>query len=120
LPITLTTGVLYANTEEGTEVKRFYTDSAFTQKWIPPVPNKFYNFATSKNYNPGAVTFGPSGSLRYTEYPYYSAFFNAEGEVIGQTIPTPNVQTAWIGQDNSNAYNIPDANYSYNLYYVSF
>ena len=119
LPITLTTGVLYANTIEGTEVKRFYTDSAFTQKWIPPVPNKFYNFVTSKNYNPGAVTFGPSGSLRYTEYPYYSALFNADGEVIDQTIPTPNVQTAWIGQDNSNASNIPDANYSYNLYYES-
>jgi hypothetical protein len=120
LPITLTTGVLYANTEEGTEVKRFYKNSAFTQKWIPPVPNKFYNFATSKNYNPGGVTFGPSGSLRYTEYPYYSAFFTADGEVVGQTIPTPNVQTAWIGQDNSNASNIPDANYSYNLYYESF
>ena len=117
--LNLTTGVLYANTEEGTEVKRFYTDSAFTQKWIPPVPNKFYNFVTSKNYNPGAVTFGPSGSLRYTEYPYYSALFNADGEVIDQTIPTPNVQTAWIGQDNSNASNIPDANYSYNLYYES-
>ena len=113
-------GVLYTNTEEGTEIKRFYTDSAFTQKWIPPVANRWYNFQTSKNYNPGAVTFGaPGGPLRYTEYPYYSAFFNAFGEVVGQTIPTPNVQTAWIGQDNNNTFNIPDANYSYNLYYVS-
>jgi len=113
-----TIGVLYANTEEGTEIKRFYTDSAFTQKWIPPVPNKWYNFQTSKNYNPGGVTFGLFGSpLRYTEYPYYSAFFNADGEVIDQIAPEPNVETAWIGQNNNNDANIDEANYSYNVLY---
>ena len=119
IPNNLTTGPLYANTVEGTEIKRFYKDAAFTQKWIPPVADRFYNFITSKNYNPGGVTFGPSGPLRYTEKPYYCAKFNAEGEVIDQIAPIPNVQTAWSGQDETNVAPIPVANYSYNLYYVS-
>ena len=111
-------GVLYANTEEGTEIKRFYTDSNFTTKWIPPVGGRWYNFQTSKNYNPGGVTFNPPLSpLRYTECPYYSAFFNAAGEVIDQIAPEPTVETAWIGQDNNNNANIADANYSYNVFY---
>jgi hypothetical protein len=115
-----TIGVLYANTEEGTEVKRFYIDSAFTQKWIPPVADKFYNFITSKDYNPGNVIFGTSGPLRYSKYPYYSAKFNADGEVIDQVAPVPNVQTSWEGQNNANTALItPVQNYSYNMYYES-
>jgi hypothetical protein len=110
-------GRLYANTEEGTEIKRFYTDSALTQKWIPPVADRFYNFQTSKNYNPGNVVFGTSGPLRYSNYPYYSAKFNAEGEVISQIAPTPNIETAWVGQNNNNNAPLPIANYSYNVYY---
>ena len=111
-------GVLYANTEEGTEIKRFYTDSNFTTKWIPPVGDRWYNFQTSKNYNPGGVTFNPPLSpLRYTECPYYSAFFNAAGEVIDQIAPEPTVETAWIGQNNNNDANIANTNYSYNVFY---
>jgi len=114
----LTTGILYANTEEGTEVKRLYKDAAFTQKWIPPVANKFYNFVTSKNYNPGGVIFGTSGPLKYTEYPYYSAFFNADGEVVDQTAPIPNVETAWDGQNTANTAPLGIDNYSYNVLYI--
>ena len=112
-------GVLYANTEEGTEIKRFYTDSNFTTKWIPPVGNRWYNFQTSKDYNPGGVTFPLFGSpLRYSQCPYYSAFFNAAGEVIDQIAPTPNVQTSWEGQNNTNnALITPVENYSYNVFY---
>jgi hypothetical protein len=120
----LTTGILYANTEEGTEIKRFYTDSSFTQKWIPPVANKFYNFTTSKDYNPGNVTFssGPfAGQLRYSKYPYYCAKFTADGEVIDQIAPIPNIETSWEGQNISNSgLIVPVQNYSYNLYYQSF
>ena len=113
-------GKLYANTEEGTEVRRFYTDSAFTQKWIPPVANRFYNFQTSKDYNPNNIIFGTSGALRYSKYPYYSAKFNADGEVIDQTAPIPNVQTSWEGQNNANTALItPVENYSYNMDYDS-
>jgi hypothetical protein len=113
-------GVLYANTVEGTEIKRLYTDSAFTQKWIPPVADRFYNFQTIKDYNPGDVTFGGMTPLRYSKYPYYCAKFNAYGEVIDQIAPMPNVQTSWEGQNPENSgLIVPVENYSYNMYYIS-
>jgi hypothetical protein len=112
-------GVLYANTEEGTEIKRLYTDSAFTQKWIPPVADRFYNFQTSKDYNPNNVTF-VAGPLKYSKYPYYCAKFSIVGEVIDQIVPYPNVQTSWEGQKPANSgLIVPVENYSYNMYYVS-
>ena len=112
-------GVLYANTEEGTEIKRFYKDTAFTQKWIPPVANRYYNFITEKDYNPGNAAFA-GGALRYTKYPYYCAEFDENGEVKDQVIPDPNSQTAWQGQNQANTPPPLDINnYSYNLYYES-
>lgn len=111
-------GRLYANTVEGTEIKRFYTDAAFTQKWIPPVADRYYNFITAKNYNPGGITFGVGSTvLRYSEYPYYCAKFNSDGEVIDQIVPVPNVQTAWDGQNTAQTAPLGIENYSYNLYY---
>ena len=106
------TGILYANTEEGTEVKRFYTDNLFTDKWIPPVPNRFYVFQTTKNYNPGAVVYnvGPyAGQLKYTEFPFYCAMFNEDGEVIEQTTGYFDSETAWGG--------VTLANHAYNILY---
>ena len=111
------TGRLYANTEEGTEIKRFYTDSNFTQKWIPPVANRYYNFITSKNYNPDEAEF-VGGDLKYSEFPYYCAFINGEGEVVNQSAPAPNVQTAWIGQNPANTAPELLENYSYNVLYT--
>jgi hypothetical protein len=109
-------GKLYANTEEGTEIKRFYTDSNFTQKWIPPVAERYYNFITEKNYNPDGATF-IGGAPKYSEFPFYCAKINANGEVMSQTVPTPNVQTAWTGQNAQNTSPIGIANYSYNVLY---
>jgi hypothetical protein len=109
-----TIGALYANTVEGTEIKQFYTDAAFTQKWIPPVADRFYVFQTSKNYNPDAATFPP---LKYSEYPYYCAKFNSTGRVIEQINPNFDVQTAWVGQNAVNTAVIAIANYSYNVLY---
>jgi hypothetical protein len=104
-------GVLYANTAEGTEVKRFYTDTEFTQKWIPPVADKFYNFITETDYD-------PDNTGIYTQYPYYCAQFNSDGEVIEQTVLNkPNSQTAWVGWNTANTAVLPIANYSYNIYY---
>jgi len=103
-------GALYANTIEGTEIKRFYTDTDFTEKWIPPVANRFYVFRTTKNYDPDETG-------KYTETPFYCAKFDADGEVIEQIIPTPNSQTAWVGQNEANSGPLPIANYSYNVYY---
>jgi hypothetical protein len=113
-------GKLYANTIEGTEIKQFYTDAAFTQKWIPPVAvNRYYVFQTSKDYNPNNITFpSPPGGLKYTKFPYYCAEFNSNGKVIEQTGTTPDMKTAWIGQNNANDNTLPIANYSYNIYYT--
>jgi hypothetical protein len=115
-------GPLYANTIEGTEVKRFYTDPGFTQKWIPPFAGEFYVFQTEKDYNPGNVEFtsgDSAGQLKYTKFPYYCAQFNGEGEVIEQVGITnpPDSQTAWVGQNQNNTDTLPIANYRYNIYY---
>ena len=110
-------GALYANTIEGTEVKQFYTDTAFTQKWIPPVADRFYVFQTIKNYNPQGITFPPSGPLKYSEYPYYCAKFNSTGKMVEQLSPSFDVQTAWVGQNMFNTNVLPIANYSYNVLY---
>jgi hypothetical protein len=103
-------GKLYANTEEGTEVRRLYTDSGFTQKWIPPVPNRYYNFITTKNYDPEATNV-------YTAFPFYCALVNEDGEIQLQTGTDFNVQTAWIGQNPQNTGPISIANYGYNVLY---
>jgi hypothetical protein len=114
------TGVLYANTEEGTEIKRFYTDSALTTKWIPPVAGRYYNFITEKDYNPLDSTFGGlyPGVLKYSKFPYYCARINENGEVMEQVAPQPNVQTAWEGQNATNTAPEEIDNYSYNVLYV--
>ena len=115
-----TTGLLYASTIEGTEIKRFYTDPQFTQAWIPPMAGKFYNFITTKDYNPNNAIFTTginAGQLKYTKYPFYCARFNDKGELIEQIPYTPNSQTAWIGQNNANSLVLPIDNYSYNIYY---
>jgi hypothetical protein len=100
-------GVLYANTIEGTELKRFYTDAGFTQKWIPPFADKYYVFQTVKNYAPNKPT-------KFSDYPYYCARFNSDGEVIEQTPYTPNSQTAWKGGASPTT---TFFNYGYNMYY---
>jgi hypothetical protein len=100
-------GALYANTIEGTEIKRFYTDAGFTQKWIPPFSGKYYVFQTVKNY-------APNKPSKFTDYPYYCARFNEDGEVIEQTPYTPNSQTAWKG---GQAPTTTFFNYGYNMYY---
>jgi hypothetical protein len=115
-----TYGVLYANTEEGTEVKRFYTDDEFTNKWTPPIANRFYVFQTSKSYNVNdtAFTSGPFiGQLKYTKFPYYCAQFNEEGEVIEQITGFFDSQTAWDGLNDVNNGLVGEDNYAYNILY---
>jgi hypothetical protein len=115
-----TYGVLYANTEEGTEVKRFYTDDEFTNKWTPPIANRFYVFQTSKSYNVNdtAFTSGPFiGQLKYTKFPYYCAQFNEEGEVIEQITGLFDSQTAWDGLNDVNSGLVGEDNYAYNILY---
>ena len=103
----LTDGELYANTIEGTEIKAFYTDALMTQKWIPPVADRFYIVQTTKNYDPGATGF-------FTEYPWFCVKINADGELIEQIPYTPDSQTAW---EKGAPSSLPLANYGYNIFY---
>ena len=103
----LTDGRLYANTIEGTEIKAFYTDALMTQKWIPPVADRFYVVQTTKNYDPGSTG-------QYTEYPWFCVKVDADGELIEQIPYTPDSQTAW---EKANPLPLPLANYGYNIYY---
>jgi hypothetical protein len=99
------TGALYANTEEGTEIKRLYTDSNFTQKWIPPVADRFYVLRTDKNYDPDDTGI-------YTDYPFFCVKVDGDGKVVEQISPAPDSQTAWATPANQ-----VKQNYSYNVYY---
>jgi hypothetical protein len=103
----LTDGELYANTIEGTEIKAFYTDALMTQKWIPPVADRFYIVQTSKNYDPGTTGF-------FTAYPWFCVKINADGELIEQIPYTPDSQTAW---EKGVPSPLPLANYGYNIFY---
>lgn len=100
-----TDGTLYANTEEGTEIKALYTDSLMTEKWIPPVADRFYVIQTSKDYDPGATG-------AYTNNPYYCVKVNNEGKVIEQIPYTPDSQTAWAKPASGTL-----TNYGYNIFY---
>ena len=100
-------GELYANTIEGTEIKAFYTDALMTQKWIPPVADRFYIVQTSKNYDPGTTGF-------FTAYPWFCVKINADGELIEQIPYTPDSQTAW---EKGVPSPLPLANYGYNIFY---
>jgi hypothetical protein len=110
MPVPYGIGELYANTIEGTELKAFYTDTSFTEKWIPPFTDKFYIFQTSKNYD-------PNDTGKYSAHPYYCAKFDGNGQIIEQALYDPNSQTAWIGLNIANTGPIPITNYSYNIYY---
>ena len=110
VPNNETVGVLYANVKEGTELKRFYTDDTFTQAWIPPFPERFYVFQTTKDYDPQNIN-------RVTDFPFYCAKFDAFGEVIEQLSTTPNSQTAWdigVPADPNSIFNA-----SYNISYTT-
>ena len=100
-----TDGPLYANTIEGSEIKALYTDSGMTQKWIPPVADRFYIIQTSKSYDPG-------NTGEYTDKPYFCIKVNSEGEIIEQIPYTPDSQTAWAKPSSGTL-----TNYSYNIFY---
>ena len=106
---------VYADTNYGTEVKQFYTNLGLTDKWVPPIANKFYTFRNKgRSYNTansGTVTMPP-----VTDEPNFCAKFNATGKVVlqnsiweptepGSVEPTalsrlprflPNVMTGWF------------------------
>jgi len=92
-------GVVYARTKFGNSIKQLYFDEECTQKWIPPVPGKFYNFKTSVSQNIQEVA-----ELSYTlgwvsDKPLYCTKINETGRVIPISFDDLNnrfsVQTCW-------------------------
>lgn len=78
-------GVLWADTNDGTEVKQFYTDNALTDPWLPPIADKYYTFRNAnRNYSVGDA--GLTSSMPgITNKPNFCAQFTATGAVIPQT-----------------------------------
>ena len=77
----LTSVVVYAPTNYGTEVKYFYTDVAMTQKWLPPVANAFYTFRNKdRQYQVGSAS-DDDHQPNVTNQPNFCARFNEEGLV---------------------------------------
>ena len=80
-------------------VKQFFTDTALSIPWNPPVAGKAYNFIS--DVQACIITGNPlnlevnSGFKDYTHYPYFSAFFDANGKVIPQAIPANTIITGW-------------------------
>lgn len=92
-------------------VKQFFTDSILATPWNPPVPNKAYNFicdvpACTLTGNTNSFSYYNGGFRDYTHYPYFSAFFDANGKVISQAVPANTVITSWgrftPGTNNTN------------------
>ena len=93
-------GVVYATTNNGLHVKQFYLDSTFANPWIPPVPDKFYLFQNkNRSYNTSIPpNYYYNEDPPVTEFPLFSAKFNALGGAVQVPIaaaPVNTVQTAW-------------------------
>jgi len=74
-------------------VKQFFLDTALSIPWIPPVAGKAYNFMSSVPFS--FVTGTPTQTSMHaiTNYPYFSAFFDAYGKVISQPLPGNTIVT---------------------------
>jgi hypothetical protein len=72
---------VFSPTNSGTEVKFFYTDALMTQKWIPPIANKFYTFRNkNRSYQSGSAD-DNDHQPDVTTQPNFCARFNASGLV---------------------------------------
>lgn len=102
------TGTVWAATNNPLHVTQFYSDSALSTIWEPPVADKFYLFYnTNRNFDESIVSV--PGTPNPTNKPLCCAQFDANGKVIQQTSPNNTIQTAWspgVG---------PVANYGRNL-----
>jgi hypothetical protein len=116
-----TEAVVYADTNEGSEVRQLYTDAGLTVPWYPPIADKFYTFKNkNKDYNTGSGGNG-SNMPSITSNPFFCAKFDANGKVLKEpgwwqssatytfippidpADPTPaQEQSVWFYQNNNN------------------
>ena len=91
-------------------IKQFFIDEALSIPWSPPVAGKAYNFMTSEPFSFVTGTPTQNSMKAITKYPYFSAFFDANGKVIPQTTPlAPTIMTIFgeyaIGNSGAITYN---------------
>jgi uncharacterized protein (TIGR02145 family) len=93
-------GQLWARTKFGNSIRQLYIDQACTQKWQPPVKDKFYVVRTETSQNMKGD--GVNDSLLLGEVsnnPLYCMNLNEKGRVYVATNQDPevkfNVQTCW-------------------------
>jgi hypothetical protein len=113
-----TEAVVYADTNEGSEVRQFYEDSLLTTPWNPPIPDKFYTFKNkNKDYNIGFAGFG-SSMPAVTSFPFFCAKLDGNGKVLREPgwwqssetytfippvdPPPAQEQSVWFYQNNNN------------------
>jgi hypothetical protein len=72
---------VFSPTNSGTEVKFFYTDALMTQKWIPPIANKFYTFRNKNRAYQSGSAYDNDHQPDVTTQPNFCARFNASGLV---------------------------------------
>mgnify|MGYP000249345481 CR=1 FL=1 len=78
----------------GTNVRQFYTDITCLLPWTPPVPGKFYVFMNPfLDYQTG--TGGSDFMPEVQDQPYFSARFNASGQVYESDTTAYTSQSGW-------------------------
>ena len=99
-------GVVYAPSVNPMNVKQFFTDTALSTPWFPPVADKIYNFQSAIDFGTGAgyMQLQNTGFIKNTQFPYFSAKFDINGKVIQQPVPFNTMVTT---QGNWLAYGTP-------------
>ena len=101
-------------------IKQFFTDPQLATPWNPPVAGKAYNFicdVPTCTLTGNSNTFSPyDGFKNYTRYPYFSAFFDANGKIIPQAVPANTVITSWGRFTPANNNTTPVTPRRYDLY----
>jgi hypothetical protein len=88
-------GELFANTEDGINVKQFFIDSALSTPWFPPIANAYYIMRSDKSYS--------NNNTIVSEDAYFIFRIDENGTVI-EAINSNTVQTNYEIDGDANNY----------------